>query len=157
MVGTQTSNVGNSGSGSDWSIYSEFARLNYNYDERYLFEANLRNDASSKFAKGNRSALFPSFSLGWRISEEKFFEKLKEHISSLKLRTSWGLVGNNRIDNYQYLSSVTVSPKYNFVGFENTKFPNILAFLLPCSYDFSFFVSLQFSFLLSYGILLSLL
>lgn len=79
-----------------------------------MFEANLRNDASSKFAKGNRSALFPSFSLGWRISEEKFFEKLKEHISSLKLRTSWGLVGNNRIDNYQYLSSVTVSPKYNF-------------------------------------------
>ena len=114
MVGTQTSNVGNSGSGSDWSIYSEFARLNYNYDEKYLFEANLRNDASSKFAKGNRSALFPSFSLGWRVSEERFFEKLKEHVSSLKLRTSWGLVGNNRIDNYQYLSSVTVSPKYNF-------------------------------------------
>lgn len=51
MVGTQTSNVGNSGSGSDWSIYSEFARLNYNYDEKYLFEANLRNDASSKFAR----------------------------------------------------------------------------------------------------------
>lgn len=44
----------------------------------------------------------------------KIFEKLKEHVSSLKLRTSWGLVGNNRIDNYQYLSSVTVSPKYNF-------------------------------------------
>lgn len=114
MVGNQTSNVGNSGSGSDWSIYSEFARLNYNYDEKYLFEANLRNDASSKFAKGNRSALFPSFSLGWRVSEERFFEKLKEHISSLKVRTSWGLVGNNRIDNYQYLSSVTVSPHYNF-------------------------------------------
>lgn len=52
--------------------------------------------------------------MGWRVSEERFFEKLKEHVSSLKLRTSWGLVGNNRIDNYQYLSSVTVSPKYNF-------------------------------------------
>lgn len=114
MVGTQTSNVGNSGSGSDWSIYSGFARLNYNYDEKYLFEANLRDDASSKFAKGNRSALFPSFSLGWRISEEKFFEKIKDYVSSLKLRTSWGLVGNNRIGDYQYLSSVSVSPAYNF-------------------------------------------
>lgn len=114
MVGSQTSNVGNSGSGSDWSIYSGFARLNYNYDEKYLFEFNLRDDASSKFAKGNRSALFPSFSLGWRISEEKFFEKIKDYVSSLKLRTSWGLVGNNRIGDYQYLSSVSVTPSYNF-------------------------------------------
>lgn len=114
MVGSQTNNVGNSGSGSDWAIYSEFARLNYNYAERYLFEANVRNDASSKFAKGNRSALFPSFSFGWRISEESFFKKLKPLISSLKLRASWGLVGNNRIDNYSFLPTISTSPGYNF-------------------------------------------
>lgn len=114
MVGSKTSNVGNSGGGSDWSIYSGFARLNYNYDEKYLFEFNLRDDASSKFAKGNRSALFPSFSLGWRISEEKFFKKAKKYVSSLKVRTSWGLVGNNRIGDYQYLSSVSVTPAYSF-------------------------------------------
>lgn len=114
MAGAQTNNTGNQGWAGDWSIYSVFARLNYNYEGRYLFEANLRDDMSSKFAKGNRSALFPSFSLGWRISEEKFFEGARDYVSSLKLRGSWGLVGNNRIDNYQYLSTVSVTPGYNF-------------------------------------------
>lgn len=114
MAGAQTNNTGNQGWAGDWSIYSVFARLNYNYDERYLFEANLRDDISSKFAKGNRSAVFPSFSLGWRISEEKFFENARNYISSLKLRASWGLVGNNRIDSYQYMSTISVTPGYNF-------------------------------------------
>lgn len=114
MAGAQTTGTGNEGWASDWAIYSVFARLNYNYEGRYLFEANLRDDMSSKFAKGNRSALFPSFSLGWRISEEKFFEGIRDYIPSLKLRGSWGLVGNNRIDNYQYLSTISVAPGYNF-------------------------------------------
>lgn len=114
MVGTQTNNVGNSGTASDWAIYSGFARINYNYAEKYLFEANLRDDVSSKFAKGKRAALFPSFSLGWRISEETFFENIKEYVSSMKLRSSWGLVGNNRIDDYAYMSAVTVFQQYNF-------------------------------------------
>lgn len=114
MVGEQTTHTGNQGWAGDWSIYSVFGRVNYNYDERYLFEANLRDDMSSKFAKGNRSALFPSFSFGWRISEENFFENLRPYIPSLKLRGSWGLVGNNRIDNYQYMSAVSVAPGYSF-------------------------------------------
>lgn len=114
MVGTQTQNVGNSGWAGDWAIYSGFARLNYDYAGKYLFEANVRDDVSSKFAKGNRSAIFPSFSLGWRISEESFYESMKEYISAAKIRASWGMVGNNRISNYQYMSSVSVSPVYNF-------------------------------------------
>lgn len=114
MVGWQTNNVGNTGSGVDWAIYSGFARLNYNYDERYLLEANVRNDVSSKFAKGNRSAIFPSFSAGWRISEESFYGSMKDYISSMKLRGSWGLVGNNRIDDYAYMSAVSIAPGYNF-------------------------------------------
>lgn len=114
MGGWQTSNVGNMGKGNDWAIYSGFARVNYNYDERYLLEANLRDDVSSKFAKGNRSAWFPSFSAGWRVSEEAFYGSLKDYISSMKLRGSWGLVGNNRIDDYAYMAAVSVAPGYNF-------------------------------------------
>ena len=111
---TQGDNVANSSNGNDWSLYSVFGRVNYNYDERYLFEFNIRNDWSSKFKKGNNSALFPSFSLGWRISEEDFFEAAKQYVPNLKLRGSWGLVGNNRIDNYQYQSNVKVNQSYMF-------------------------------------------
>lgn len=114
MGGWQYNNIGNMGKGNDWAIYSGFARLNYNFDERYLFEANLRNDVSSKFAKGNRSGWFPSLSAGWRISEEAFYGNMKSYVSSMKLRGSWGLVGNNRIDDYAYMSTVAVAPGYNF-------------------------------------------
>ena len=83
--------------------------MNYNYAEKYLLEFNLRNDYSSYFAKGNRSGLFPSLSAGWRISQESFWDNIRPYVSSLKLRGSWGLVGNNRIGAYQYLQSVSVS------------------------------------------------
>lgn len=106
--------VSNSGSAGDWAIYSGFARATYNYDEKYLFEFNIRNDYSSYFAKGNRSGVFPSFSAGWRVSEEKFFADLKSYIPSLKIRGSWGLVGNNRIGAYQYMQTVTTKQNISF-------------------------------------------
>lgn len=106
--------VSNTGSASDWAIYSGFARTNYNYDEKYLLEFNIRNDYSSYFAKGNRSGVFPSFSVGWRISEEKFWSILKPYVPSLKIRGSWGLVGNNRIGAYQYMQTVSVTNGFSF-------------------------------------------
>lgn len=106
--------VSNSGSAGDWAIYSGFARATYNYDEKYLVEFNIRNDYSSYFAKGNRSGIFPSFSGGWRISEEKFWSVLKPYIPSLKIRGSWGLVGNNRIGAYQYMQTVSVTNGISF-------------------------------------------
>ena len=106
--------VSNGGSASDWAIYSGFARATYNYDEKYLLEFNIRNDYSSYFAKGNRSGVFPSFSAGWRISEEKFWSVLKPYVSSLKIRGSWGLVGNNRIGAYQYMQTVSVKNGISF-------------------------------------------
>lgn len=106
--------VSNSGSAGDWAIYSGFARATYNYDEKYLVEFNIRNDYSSYFAKGNRSGIFPSFSAGWRISEEKFWSVLKPYIPSLKIRGSWGLVGNNRIGAYQYMQTVSVTNGISF-------------------------------------------
>lgn len=106
--------VSNTGSASDWAIYSGFARATYNYDEKYLLEFNIRNDYSSYFAKGNRSGIFPSFSAGWRISEEKFWSVLKPYVPSLKIRGSWGLVGNNRIGAYQYMQTVSVTNDISF-------------------------------------------
>lgn len=106
--------VSNGGGALDWSLYSVFGRLTYNYDERYLAEFNIRNDYSSYFAKGNRSGVFPSLSLGWRISQEPWWENLKDVIPSMKLRGSWGLVGNNRIKDHQFLQTISVVQGYTF-------------------------------------------
>lgn len=71
-----------------------FRKVNYVLKDRYLFEANLRIDGSSRFAAGNRYGYFPSFSAGWRISEENFMKRF-ENLSNLKIRASWGQTGNN--------------------------------------------------------------
>ncbi|RKO70219.1 SusC/RagA family TonB-linked outer membrane protein [Sphingobacterium puteale] len=96
------------------SLASMFGRFNYNYDNKYLFEANIRRDGSSKFARGNKWGTFPSFSLGWRMSEEKFFENLKPVIPEFKLRSSWGKLGNNQIDNFLFLSTYGAGESYIF-------------------------------------------
>jgi len=84
---------------SDRATRSVFGRINYNFKERYYFESNLRYDGSSKFAEGHRWGLFPSFSTGWRISEESFMD-WANIVDNLKIRASWGQLGNNRIDDY---------------------------------------------------------
>ncbi len=121
MGGAQTANTGNQEWQHEWSIYSAFLRMNYNYANRYLLEFNLRDDISSKFRAGNRSAWFPSVSAGWNIAEENFYgAELKHIMPSAKIRSSWGLVGNNRIADYQYQATVNVSQGYNF---GDTMFP----------------------------------
>ncbi|MCD8263083.1 MAG: SusC/RagA family TonB-linked outer membrane protein [Tannerellaceae bacterium] len=95
------SNFRNSGSGTSYALSSFFGKVNYNYADKYLVSFTLRRDGSSRFGKNNCWGTFPAFSLGWRISEEFFFEKLKENaISDLKLRYRWGKTGNQEIDNY---------------------------------------------------------
>lgn len=90
-----------------WGINSYFGRFNYNYKERYLFEANLRADGSSRFAKGHKWGTFPSFSAAWRLSEESFMKRVK-WIDNLKLRASWGQTGNNQINDFEYLPTYSV-------------------------------------------------
>lgn len=115
-------NQKSTGSASEWALQSFFGRLNYDYQEKYLFEANIRYDGSSRFAKGNRWGVFPSFSAGWRISEEPFWEPLKSVVDNLKFRTSWGELGNQNvmnkandaIDPYPFSSDVNLSAKYVF-------------------------------------------
>jgi TonB-linked SusC/RagA family outer membrane protein len=102
------------GSGAgEYGLISYFGRLNYSYDEKYLFEANLRYDGSSRFAEGNKFGLFPSFSAGWRISEEDFLSE-SSFIDNLKLRASWGRIGNQNIGNYPFASSVDLNRRYIF-------------------------------------------
>jgi TonB-linked SusC/RagA family outer membrane protein len=92
-----------------WKMASVFGRLNYSFADRYLFEANFRYDGSSRLDPDQRWDIFPSFSAGWRISEESWFEPLNEHITNLKLRGSWGQLGNSSaLDGYfPYLGLLT--------------------------------------------------
>lgn len=82
---------------SEWALQSLFGRVNYDYKEKYLFEANMRYDGSSKFADGHKWGVFPSFSAGWRISEESFWQPVKGIVDNLKFRGSWGQLGNQNI------------------------------------------------------------
>lgn len=108
-----------SGTASDWSIASFFGRANYSWKGRYLLEANIRYDGSSRFSSKVRWGLFPAFSAGWRISEESFF-RANDWISNLKLRASWGQVGNQSTSAlYQHYSTISTS-SYYFGGLSHT-------------------------------------
>lgn len=104
-----------SGSPHDQSrTVSYFGRLGWNWKETYMVNATLRADGSSRFAAGHRFGVFPSVSAGWTISNEDFMESTKEWLDFLKLRVSWGQVGNQNISNYQYLAPVTSDALYLF-------------------------------------------
>jgi len=98
--------MSNTGGASQWAIRSGFGRLNYNYSDRYLLECNLRYDLSSRFHKSNRGGLFPSFSGAWRLSEESFMKFSREIFDNIKVRGSWGMLGNQYVGStdYPYLS-----------------------------------------------------
>ena len=91
----------NAGSGSEFTSNSFFGRVMYSYDDRYLVQANVRHDGSSRFARKYRWGTFPSASAGWVISKEKWMQSAAPYLSFMKLRASWGMLGNERIgDNY---------------------------------------------------------
>lgn len=102
----------NEGSAYEWAIQSYFGRLNYDFVGKYLLEASFRYDGTSRLASGKRWGMFPSFSAGWRASEENFLKNV-DWISNLKVRGSWGQLGNQNIGNYPYQDALT-AVKYNF-------------------------------------------
>ena len=115
----------NSGYTRELTMVSYFGRLNYDYAGRYLFEANFRSDASSRFAKEHRWGFFPSFSAAWRISEEPFMERSKSWLGDLKLRASWGQLGNQDAlsgnqdgtsDYYPWMNTYKLDGSYPFGG-----------------------------------------
>ena len=95
---------------------SYFGRLGWNWQEKYMINATFRADGSSKFARGHRFGYFPSVSAGWNISNESFMEPTASWLDFLKLRVSWGQVGNQNIDNYQYLSPIKNTYANYFFG-----------------------------------------
>ncbi|MGK6352941.1 SusC/RagA family TonB-linked outer membrane protein [Parapedobacter sp. DT-150] len=101
------------GNSTKSAILSYFGRLNYNFDEKYLVEVNFRSDGSSRFARGHRWGLFPSFSLGWRIDQENFMEDV-DWITGLKPRFSWGKIGNQEIALWSYINAVGLNQNYSF-------------------------------------------
>lgn len=95
---------------------SYFGRFGWNWKETYMLNATLRADGSSKFARGNRYGVFPSISAGWTLSNEKFMQNTQNWLDYLKLRASWGQVGNQNIDNYQYTAPITSSNTHYIFG-----------------------------------------
>lgn len=105
------------GSETHWSVNGFFARINYDYKGKYLLELNGRYDGSSKFPHGDRYAFFPSASVAWRVSEEKFGEPIRGWFDNFKLRASYGSLGNQALDesrygNFPYLATYGINTKY---------------------------------------------
>ena len=101
------------GSNSDWATAGFFGRLNYSYLSRYLFEANLRYDGSSRFRSNQRWDLYPSFSAGWNIANEEFWSNLRSTVNVLRLRASWGRLGNQYTDSeYPTYTNISVGKDY---------------------------------------------
>jgi TonB-linked SusC/RagA family outer membrane protein len=105
-----------SGGGYDWAIQSLFGRVKYNFNEKYLFESTLRYDGSSRFPTTKKYGTFPSLAAGWRISEEPFLKDKFSWITNLKLKGSWGKLGNQNIGNYPWQSTFQLGRDYVFGG-----------------------------------------
>ena len=97
----------------DATLASIFARASYNYDERYMLQVTVRRDGSSRFGPNNHYAVFPSFSLGWNLTNEKFMNKRPNWLTTTKIRLSWGKNGNENIGNFKY--TVLTSPGNNAI------------------------------------------
>lgn len=117
-----------SSSASKHALISYLGRINYNYKEKYYLSASLRSDGSSRFGKEKKWGVFPSFGASWNLTNEQFFRNLSNSISSLKLRLSYGVTGNQEIGNYQSLSTLS-SSRYLFndataIGFSPDRISN---------------------------------
>lgn len=111
-----------SGSKSAFNIQSFLTNFNYSYDGKYMFQASYRLDGSSKFGKNNQYGSFYTFSGGWNLGREDFFNPLKDIVTEAKLRASWGVVGNTPSGNYNHLSLYTAGMYYE----QPANFPNQL-------------------------------
>ena len=116
-----------------YSLLGVFARVNYDYKGRYLFEASARYDGTSRFAEGSRWGLFPSGSLGWRISEEPFFAPAKKVINNLKLRASYGSLGNQNVGYYAHLRTISLNYFSNYTFGEGSTKPKYSSLSNPVS------------------------
>lgn len=124
VIDAGTEDITNGGTKSSWALRSYFGRVNYAFDEKYLLEANIRIDGTSRFARDNRWGYFPSFSAGWNFSREKFMRFAESVLNAGKLRASWGELGNQNVgsDYYPYLTPIESSESYPIGGVQNIGF-----------------------------------
>jgi TonB-dependent starch-binding outer membrane protein SusC len=125
-LNTGLRSIANSDSYSQYSLFSMFGRVNYTFADKYMAEAVLRRDGSSRFGE-QKYGVFPAFSLGWRISEESFMASTKSWLNELKLRAGYGVVGNDRMGNYNPYTQFAYSEanaSYGMTG-NNTAFSNV--------------------------------
>ena len=116
MGSTELMGAGVNNSPYENAYVSVFGRVNYNYKSKYYAQANFRYDGSGRFKKGNRWGFFPSVSAGWVLTQEKFMEGARGVLSFLKLRASYGQLGNDRIGNYPYQSTLSSNDPVGFIG-----------------------------------------
>lgn len=112
-LGSGTSTLKATDSYNEYAVRGGFFRVNYNYKDRYLLEVNGRYDGSSKFPKDSRYGFFPSVSAGWNVAQEKFMESTRDWLGSLKLRASYGMIGNQNVPAYSFIPTMNVNNKYN--------------------------------------------
>lgn len=101
------------------TLSSLFARVSYNYAERYMLQATVRRDGSSRFGSNNKYATFPSFSLGWNATNESFMNNRPDWLSNIKVRFSWGKNGNENIDDFRYIALTSTGANYIFGSSES--------------------------------------
>ncbi|PGH39190.1 MAG: SusC/RagA family TonB-linked outer membrane protein, partial [Candidatus Nephrothrix sp. EaCA] len=107
-----SSNVSAGSNASEHTLVSLLGRIVYSYDDRYMLTATLRRDGSSRFSPANRFGIFPSYGVGWNISNEKFFKPAENIVSSLKLRSTYGVLGNQDISDYLYTPAINLNSNY---------------------------------------------
>jgi len=142
-TGTTVTTV--SGGQNAYSLLGYFGRINYDYKSRYLFELSGRYDGSSRFAEGSRWGFFPSASAGWRISEEPFFRNARTVIDNLKLRASYGSLGNQNVGYYDYLRLITISNYSYSFGEGSSSLPKKATLSKPVSSGLTWETSQQYN------------
>ncbi len=146
--------TGVSGGQNEYALSGIFGRINYNYKGRYLAELSGRYDGTSRFARGHRWGFFPSASVGWRISEEPFFEQARALVDNLKVRLSYGSLGNQNVSSYYaYLRLVSVGKFDAFTfgeGSSNAQYSSLGA---PVASDLTWETSKQWNIGLDYSML----
>lgn len=127
LISTETRTPEVGGNQSAWRVAGFFGRFNYDYKGRYLFEVSARYDGSSRFALGHQFGFFPSASAGWRVSEEPFFAPVKPYINNLKIRASYGTLGNQNVGNFSYIRLVNFKTfaAYNFGDTTMARYTNL--------------------------------
>ncbi|MBM6883733.1 TonB-dependent receptor [Bacteroides caecigallinarum] len=136
--------TGVDGSQNAYALAGFFGRINYDYAGRYLFEVSGRYDGTSRFAQGSRWGFFPSGSLGWRISEEPFFKPLSESVDNLKLRASFGSLGNQNVSSYYtYMRLVSISDFAAYSFGEGSSMAKYSTLSAPVSSDLTWETSQQ--------------